>query len=324
MLQAVLEMRAFPAGMEMFPSADDEQWAFIQNEILSSDYYVVIVAGKYGSLSESGLSYTEMEYDFAVASGKPVMGFLVKDLGELKGSLLEEDAELKKKLAAFRTKVQRGKLVKFFRNDDELKTQVTQALVHAFQFRPQEGWVRAKNSRRIEDLEEITVLQKRVMHLEAENATLKSLPSDPRTEFLTDVMEFKLALRSAGFVEPPVQEFLLKASLAEIFPAAFASRYPKTNLEVAEEDLVRWARRQVVIEHPAAKAWDEDASGTSGLEKDSARELIARVRNRLIGLGYLDVLDPADVGRKGPEEWLVTERGRLYGLTIAKRAGAYA
>ena len=28
-LQAVLEMKAFPAGMELFPSANDEQWAFI-------------------------------------------------------------------------------------------------------------------------------------------------------------------------------------------------------------------------------------------------------------------------------------------------------
>src|SRR5439155_1656576 len=44
-LQAVLEMKAFPTGMEMFPSADDEQWDFIKREIESSDYYVVIVAG---------------------------------------------------------------------------------------------------------------------------------------------------------------------------------------------------------------------------------------------------------------------------------------
>src|ERR1035441_5110154 len=51
-LQAVLEMKAFPAGMELFPSANDEQWAFIQREIESSDYYTVITAGKYGSLAD--------------------------------------------------------------------------------------------------------------------------------------------------------------------------------------------------------------------------------------------------------------------------------
>jgi hypothetical protein len=62
-LQAVLEMKAFPAGMELFPSANDEQWAFIQRENESSDYYIVITAGKYGSLAEDGRSFTEKEYE---------------------------------------------------------------------------------------------------------------------------------------------------------------------------------------------------------------------------------------------------------------------
>ena len=47
-LEAVLELKAFPSGTEMFPSADDEQWEFIKREIDSSDYYVLVVAGKYG------------------------------------------------------------------------------------------------------------------------------------------------------------------------------------------------------------------------------------------------------------------------------------
>ena len=62
-LQAVLEMKAFPAGMTLFPSANDEQWAFIQREIESSDYYIVITAGKDGSIAEDGRSFTEKEYD---------------------------------------------------------------------------------------------------------------------------------------------------------------------------------------------------------------------------------------------------------------------
>ncbi len=40
--------------MELFPSADDEQWECIKREIESSDYYVVIVAGKYRSVAEVG------------------------------------------------------------------------------------------------------------------------------------------------------------------------------------------------------------------------------------------------------------------------------
>ena len=39
--------------------------------IYESDYYLLIVAGKYGTVCEdTGLSYTEMEYDFAVENQK--------------------------------------------------------------------------------------------------------------------------------------------------------------------------------------------------------------------------------------------------------------
>lgn len=173
-LQAILEMNAFPSGMELFPSADDEQWEFVKREIDSSDYYIVVVAGKYGSLASTGVSFTEMEYDFAIAQRKPVIGFLYHDLGDLKGSVLEPDPERRIKLEAFRTKVARGKLIKQYRNPDELKGFVIQALAHSFQFRPALGWIRAGNARRIEDLEQINTLQRKVMELEAENAALRA------------------------------------------------------------------------------------------------------------------------------------------------------
>jgi hypothetical protein len=104
-LQAILEMKAFPSGMELFPSADDEQFEFIKREIESSDYYVVIVAGRYGSVGADGVSFTEKEYDYALVAGKPVMGFLFHDLGELKGNVLEHDPATESKLLAFREKV---------------------------------------------------------------------------------------------------------------------------------------------------------------------------------------------------------------------------
>jgi Domain of unknown function (DUF4062) len=38
-----------PAGTELFPASNQEQLEFIKRVIDRSDYYVVIVAGKYGS-----------------------------------------------------------------------------------------------------------------------------------------------------------------------------------------------------------------------------------------------------------------------------------
>ena len=41
------------------------------------DYYVLIIGARYGSLNETtGLSYTEMEYDYAVSKNIPVLVFL--------------------------------------------------------------------------------------------------------------------------------------------------------------------------------------------------------------------------------------------------------
>ena len=68
-LSAVQDMEDIPSGMEMFPATDEEQFNFIKKIIDNSDYYVVIVAGRYGSIAPDGLSYTEKEYDYAVSKG---------------------------------------------------------------------------------------------------------------------------------------------------------------------------------------------------------------------------------------------------------------
>ena len=79
-LKAILELNQFPAGMEIFPAVNDTAWEHIEKVIKESDYYVLIIGGKYGSIdSESGLSYTEKEYDFAVSQNIPVLAFTHSD-----------------------------------------------------------------------------------------------------------------------------------------------------------------------------------------------------------------------------------------------------
>jgi hypothetical protein len=63
-----------PVGMEMFSAANEEQWKIIQKQIDDCDYYVVIIAHRYGSLDKT-ISYTEKEYDYAVLKDIPVLGF---------------------------------------------------------------------------------------------------------------------------------------------------------------------------------------------------------------------------------------------------------
>src|SRR3954452_2028429 len=77
--KALLKLKCLPVGMELFPSADDETWDFIRKQIDDSDYYVVVVAGRYGSEYTDGVSFTEKEYDYARESGKRVIAFLHGD-----------------------------------------------------------------------------------------------------------------------------------------------------------------------------------------------------------------------------------------------------
>jgi hypothetical protein len=75
-IQTIMELDCFPAGMELFPAADEEQWEFIRRVTDDCDYYLLLIGGKYGSVTVEGISYTEKEYDYAVQRGMRVLAFL--------------------------------------------------------------------------------------------------------------------------------------------------------------------------------------------------------------------------------------------------------
>jgi len=75
-IQTLIEMDCIPAGMELFPAADEEQFQFITRIINDCDYYILIIGGKYGSTTSDGLSYTEREYGYAREIGMKVLSFI--------------------------------------------------------------------------------------------------------------------------------------------------------------------------------------------------------------------------------------------------------
>ncbi|AHK17554.1 DUF4062 domain-containing protein [Thalassolituus oleivorans] len=75
-IQALMEMDCIPAGMELFPAADEEQWEFIKKVIDDCDYYLLVIGGRYGSTTDDGISYTEKEFDYAVQKGLKVVALI--------------------------------------------------------------------------------------------------------------------------------------------------------------------------------------------------------------------------------------------------------
>lgn len=150
--QAILEMSHMPAGMELFPASDLSQWELIKTVINESDYYIVIVGGRYGSISEeTGFSFTEMEYDYAVASSVPVLGFVRKDVTAIPARDYENDPVKRQKLENFRTKVL-SRICRQYDEPVELGMLVMKSLMSETRTNPRVGWVRADQARGQEDI----------------------------------------------------------------------------------------------------------------------------------------------------------------------------
>jgi hypothetical protein len=141
-IRNILDLNHIPAGMELFPAADVEQLTYIRKVIDECDYYLLIVGGRYGSMDEEGVSFTEREYDYAVETGKFVVAFVHGEPGDIS----VKNSDVKPKVAAalntFRSKVMEGRLVREWTNRQDLQLAVLKSLMHAFSAYPQVGWIR--------------------------------------------------------------------------------------------------------------------------------------------------------------------------------------
>lgn len=178
-MQTIMSLDCIPAGMELFPAMDEEQFDFIKRIIDDCDYYILIIGARYGSMDENGVSYTEKEYNYAKEKGIPIMAFLHNDISSIPMGKADTDTKLIKKLEKFRKTVETGKLVKYWNNPDELNAQVAISLPKTIKVFPRTGWVRANLQTNAESLQEINSLQKELVELRSkfqkEDAAIKTL-----------------------------------------------------------------------------------------------------------------------------------------------------
>lgn len=167
-MEQILNLGHIPVGMELFQAGNDSQWAYIKRRISECDYYLVIVAERYGS-EEDGKSYTQLEYEWAVEQGIPVAAFLLHDEARTKWPQNRVEPEKRGKVEGFRAICQR-KLVKYWSNADQLGARVTTTLVEMFRENPRPGWVRGDTASSAAALDEIARLsdEKRKMQEELE------------------------------------------------------------------------------------------------------------------------------------------------------------
>ncbi|SFF11438.1 DnaB-like helicase C-terminal domain-containing protein [Spirosoma endophyticum] len=171
-VEAILTAGHIPAGMELFSAGDKSQMDVIKRWIDESDVYLLLLAGRYGSIDlESGKSYTQLEYEYALEKGKPFFALVIteKHLDEkvkTEGKdVLEPDYP--QKLREFKALV-KNKLVKFWDDARDIKLAILQTLPE-FERRPELiGWVQGN------EVTNSNIIVQEIARLTEENSTLKS------------------------------------------------------------------------------------------------------------------------------------------------------
>lgn len=172
---AILSMYHFPVGMELFGAANEEQWQIISETIDSSDYYVLIIGQRYGSVipegsADAGISYTEKEFRYALEKGIPILAFLLDDSVAVKPENVE--TIYREELTAFKNAVKNGRLVEWWKNPDELAQKVTTALYKQITRTKRPGWIHGDSVDIEKSLKAITELTERNQQLVDENKAL--------------------------------------------------------------------------------------------------------------------------------------------------------
>ncbi|WP_437298893.1 DUF4062 domain-containing protein [Sorangium sp. So ce426] len=192
----ILKLGEIPTGMENFSAESDRGWRIIQKTIDRSDYYVLVLAGRYGSPfdSETGVSWTEHEYDYAHEHNIPVIAFIRKDAA-ITGDKMDT-GKTAKRLQEFKAKVKSRHLVEWWDTEADLRARVASAIPKRIrededEGTPRPGWYRGGQGASPAVVEEMAHLLSDNRTLREENERLKALVAAVKevTTFEVEVLD---------------------------------------------------------------------------------------------------------------------------------------
>jgi Domain of unknown function (DUF4062) len=268
--KALLKLNCLPVGMELFPAADDDTWDFIKEQINDSDYYVVVVGGRYGSLAPDGLSFTEKEYDYAREREVPSIGFVHADRNAIVYGKTENDAKLVATLEAFITKIKR-RPVRTFTTPHQLASEVTTSFVDLKRLKKRTGFVRTNEvveyKRYAELLEKNAELENRLSELKfQDNAPFTGHDDAFAIQLGDDLLTVKwsdifIAAASAIIAAPEdwrfVEEFVIKLGRSVKNDRLAQARLGDEGLIMVREQLFSF--NLIVTTHPLRR-YDSDVA----------------------------------------------------------------
>jgi hypothetical protein len=143
-LNILLMADCIPSGMESFVATDNEQFEVIKKVIDLCDYYILVIGMRYGSINQkTGISYTEMEYEYAKEKGIPVLSFVIDDSVDLPAEKKEEDPGKIEKLQKFKEKAMGNRLCSTWKTSEDLSGKLAISIMRAKSEIIRPGWRRA-------------------------------------------------------------------------------------------------------------------------------------------------------------------------------------
>ena len=286
-VQALMEMDCIPAGMEAFPAVDENQLEFIKSVINDCDYYVLIIGGRYGSVDEKGVSYTQREYEYANELGIPILAFVKRDIANLPLSKTDAGDQTKMNaLETFRSDVMQGRLVKLWDSHSELPGLVALGLNKAIKLKPGIGWVRGDTVASEDLLLEINQLRKENQSLKESVVAPIQIDSESLSGLETEItLSGRRKIKAERYMTGRTISWSSTVSLEEIF--AFIAPSIRGSLNNAEiNNIVGIAAMKTAessLDYPSSIRVDSDDFNTVMIQLEALGLIGSERRETNIG-----------------------------------------
>jgi hypothetical protein len=248
--QALLELDCIPVGMELFPAANEDQWTLIKDLIDSCDYYLLIVGGRYGSINSEGISYTQMEYEYAISQNIPTISFIPSNPDEIPIGKTDKEPEKSEKLKAFMLLVTQ-KMCKSYTGAKDLGSVASRSIVNLIKKHPAIGWIRANNLTSEESNLEIFKLRNIIKELE-DQLNVKKNNAPPGTESLEqgdDLFDLNYHYVDRAWQSMvDSKDGLIQMTWDEIFSILSPLMMDESTEENLKDELVKKIRENIKIE----------------------------------------------------------------------------
>lgn len=212
LVQVLPSLGCLPVGLELNPAAVSA-WTAIKKLIDESDYYILLVGSRYGSLSPSGVSYTHMEYVYATTKQKPILVVMHEAPETRPAELQEKTPEGRLKFKDFRQLLQRGMTVGWS-DEHSLDMVIRQHIPQLIQSHPMPGWVRANQVSNPQLERENLTLKQRLAELEQERDQWLGKGDDSLGALAQGQESFEINYRCKAYAAGNCEEVMVRSQLS--------------------------------------------------------------------------------------------------------------